>query len=143
LSGAVIVNPWNTHKVAESIYEAITMSEEEKKIRFDILYRYINTHSAARWGESFIKELERTSRAVDALERSQRSTKVIPPCYETAQKRVLIFSSDGALISYSALPSLAAPSRRVTDLLRRLSQDPRNSVYIVSGRGNYLMIRVL
>jgi hypothetical protein len=56
-------------------------------------------------------------------------------CISLGKKRLLVFASDGALIPYAASPFLAAPSRRVRDVLATLNKDERNIIYIVSGRG--------
>lgn len=63
LSGAYLVNPWNTHALANAMHDSITMSEDEKKARFDVLSRYVHTHTASNWGESFIKGVRRYYRS--------------------------------------------------------------------------------
>ncbi|KAM0862281.1 hypothetical protein ACQ4PT_045346 [Festuca glaucescens] len=59
LSGAIRVNPWNTEATAESLNEAISMSEREKQLRHEKHYRYVSTHDVAYWSRSFIQDLER------------------------------------------------------------------------------------
>jgi trehalose 6-phosphate synthase complex regulatory subunit len=39
------VNPWDTREVADAIYEALTMSEEDKTSRWRELNAYVETHS--------------------------------------------------------------------------------------------------
>jgi len=135
LSGAYLVNPWNTHALADAMHDAITMSEEEKKVRFDVLSKYIHTHTASNWGESFIKDLDRVSKAAALVNKTPKlSMDLIADKYNNSKKRLIVLSSDGALIAYASLPFLASPSRKLTEVLNRLAKDENNSVYISSGR---------
>jgi len=135
LSGAYLVNPWNTHALANAMHDSITMSEEEKKARFDVLSRYVHTHTACNWGESFIKDLDRVSKAASLVDKTPKLTlEGIKEKYSGAQKRLIVLASDGALIAYASLPFLASPSRKLTDVLNKLAKDERNIIYISSGR---------
>ncbi|CAH2354334.1 alpha,alpha-trehalose-phosphate synthase [UDP-forming] 56 kDa subunit [[Candida] railenensis] len=57
LNGAIIVNPWNTEELAESMKEALTLPEEKKSSNFEKMFGYISKYTSGFWGESFVKEL--------------------------------------------------------------------------------------
>lgn len=57
LNGALIVNPWNTEELSESILEAISLPEEKRSSNFEKMFKYISKYTAAFWGENFVKEL--------------------------------------------------------------------------------------
>ena len=57
----MIVNPWNTEELSNAIHEAVTMSKETKMKNHQKLYRYVTKYTAAFWGQSFIKELQRVT----------------------------------------------------------------------------------
>ncbi|QEU61865.1 Tps1 [Kluyveromyces lactis] len=59
LNGALIVNPWNTDDLAESINEALTVPEEKRAANWEKLYKYISKYTSAFWGENFVHELYR------------------------------------------------------------------------------------
>jgi len=61
LNGSLIVNPWNTEEMAGAIWEAVTMSEEQREINYKKLEKYVFKYTSAWWGESFVGELERIS----------------------------------------------------------------------------------
>ena len=42
---ALRVNPWDTQEVADAIYEALVMNEEDKTYRWKNLYSYVNTNT--------------------------------------------------------------------------------------------------
>jgi len=56
--GSIIVNPWNTEELANAMYDAVTMSDEMRKINHQKLYRYVTKYTAAYWGLSFVKDLQ-------------------------------------------------------------------------------------
>lgn len=57
LNGAIIVNPWNTEELSESIKEALTLPQEKKNGNFKKMFDYILKYTSGFWGESFVKEL--------------------------------------------------------------------------------------
>jgi trehalose 6-phosphate synthase len=61
LNGALIVNPWNTEEMAGAIWEAVTMSDEQREINYKKLAKYVFKYTSAWWGESFVGELMRIS----------------------------------------------------------------------------------
>jgi trehalose 6-phosphate synthase complex regulatory subunit len=42
---ALRVNPWDTREVADAIYEALTMSDEDKAYRWKNLNSYVSTNT--------------------------------------------------------------------------------------------------
>lgn len=57
LRDAMIINPWGTDQVAEAIYTAINMSEDEKIQCFNTLYRHISTYTQESWATNFLYSL--------------------------------------------------------------------------------------
>lgn len=53
---ALRVNPWDTQEVADAIYEALVMNEEDKTYRWKNLYSYVttNTGNSEKELESYI-----------------------------------------------------------------------------------------
>lgn len=65
LNGSLIVNPWNTEELADSIHDAVTMGDEQRNINYQKLSKYVRKYTSAWWGESFVKELRRISETAD------------------------------------------------------------------------------
>ena len=59
LNGSIIVNPWSTNELMQSIHEAVTMPEATGKANHGKLFRYVNKYTAAFWGLSFVKEMQK------------------------------------------------------------------------------------
>ncbi|KAG5723483.1 hypothetical protein E4T56_gene17040, partial [Termitomyces sp. T112] len=59
LNGSIVVNPWDSQQVADAIHEAVTMDAPTRAENHRKLFKYVNKYSAAFWGSSFIKEMDR------------------------------------------------------------------------------------
>ncbi|PSS16355.1 Alpha,alpha-trehalose-phosphate synthase [Actinidia chinensis var. chinensis] len=151
LSGAIRVNPWNVEATAEAMNEAISMDEAEKQLRHEKHYRYVSTHDVAYWSRSFMQDMERTCAdhfrrkcwgiglgfgfRVVALDPNFRklSIDVIVSDYIKAKRRAILLDYDGTVMPQNSINK--TPSAEVISILNRLCGDPRNIVFIVSGRG--------
>jgi len=52
--GAILVNPNDHSGVAQAIYQATTMSQDEKRTRMRLLREIIRDHNVQRWARSFL-----------------------------------------------------------------------------------------
>lgn len=138
MSGSILVNPWNTEEIADAIYESITLSERDRAKKFKHLYDFICRHTASYWGESFIRELRKASKAAEDMRSTPKLTYgLIQQDYKDAKKRIIVIHTDGALIPFAPAPFLAKPSRKVTNVLTNLAKDDKNLIFVVSGRGTF------
>ncbi|KAL3631020.1 putative alpha,alpha-trehalose-phosphate synthase [UDP-forming] 9 [Castilleja foliolosa] len=151
LSGAIRINPWDIDAVAEAMNMAITMAEAEKQMRHEKHYRYVSSHDVAYWARSFMQDLEWACRdhfdklcwgiglglgfRVISLSPSFRKLSVdhIVSAYKMTSRRAIFLDYDGTVVSQSSM--VKSPSHEVVDVLNALCGDPKNTVFIVSGRG--------
>jgi trehalose 6-phosphate synthase/phosphatase len=54
--------------------------------------------------------------------------------YSHAGRRLLLLDYDGTLVEFNTDPMAAKPNRQLLDVLRHLSDDPANTVAVISGR---------
>ena len=150
LSGAIRVNPWNIDDVAEAMNSAITMPEAEKHLRHEKHYKYISSHDVAYWARSFDQDLERACREhylkrywgvgfrlgfrIVALDPTFRKLSVdsIVSAYKDTQNRLILLDYDGTMMPQASINK--TPSTEVISVLNYLCSDPKNMVFIVSGR---------
>lgn len=135
LGDAIHINPWDLSGVAEKINSALTMSESERKRMQQHLYEHVTAHNVQTWINKFIRKVcnvlgeSNTANATPLLDRAVLLSK-----YRSAEKRLFMFDYDGTLTPIVREPSAAIPSERVIQSLRRLAEDPKNLVWIISGR---------
>ncbi|KAF7727461.1 threalose-6-phosphate phosphatase [Apophysomyces ossiformis] len=132
---AILINPWDYAGVSKAILEALSMSPEEKRTRHQQLYNHVTTHTASVWAHSFVKQLVSVaqelnqSRFTPVLNKNELLEK-----YAKANRRVLFFDYDGTLTPIVSVPSEAKPGAQMLQSLQTLCSDPKNEVWIISGR---------
>ncbi|KAJ8771852.1 hypothetical protein K2173_027029 [Erythroxylum novogranatense] len=150
LSGAIRVNPWDVEAVADALNVAITMPDLEK-LRHEKHYRYVSSHDVAYWAHSFMQDLERACKdhyskrcwrigfglsfRILALSPSFRklSNDHIVSAYKKTHRRAIFLDYDGTVVPQTSI--VKTPSHEVISVLNSLCSDPKNTVFIVSGRG--------
>ncbi|KAK1577422.1 hypothetical protein Q3G72_021634 [Acer saccharum] len=150
LSGAIRVNPWNIDAVAEAMDSALIVPEPEKQLRHEKHYRYVSTHDVAYWARSFLQDLERACRdhvrrrcwgigfglgfRVIALDPNFRKLSVehIFSAYKRTKNRAILLDYDGTMISSVSIST--TPSIEAVAILNSLCRDPKNVVFLVSGK---------
>ncbi|MBA0736598.1 hypothetical protein Gogos_010134 [Gossypium gossypioides] len=150
LSGAIRVNPWNIDEMANAMYRAIDLSETEKHLRHEKHYKYISSHDVAYWARSFDQDLVRACRdhyhkrywrvglglafRLVALEPNFRKLlgDTLNSAYKITSSRLILLDYDGTMMPPTSVNK--GPSHEVISVLNRLCDDPKNIVFIVSGR---------
>nr|ALN13340.1 trehalose-6-phosphate synthase-7 [Hevea brasiliensis] len=151
LSGAIRVNPWDVEAVADALNLALTMPDLEKQLRHEKHYRYISFHDVAYWAYSFMQDLERACKdhyskrcwgigfglnfRILSLSPSFRklSNEHIVSAYKRTYRRAIFLDYDGTVVPQTSI--VKTPSAEVISVLNNLCSDPKNTVFIVSGRG--------
>ncbi|KAG8652536.1 probable alpha,alpha-trehalose-phosphate synthase [UDP-forming] 9 [Manihot esculenta] len=150
LSGAIRVNPWDVEAVADALNLALTMPDLEKQLRHEKHYRYISSHDVAYWVRSFVLDLERACKdhyskrcwgigfglnfRILSLSPNFRklSSEHIVSAYKRTYRRVIFLDYDGTVVPQTSI--VKTPSPEVISVLSNLCTDPKNTVFIVSGR---------
>jgi trehalose 6-phosphate synthase/phosphatase len=135
LSSAIHINPWDLGGVATAINEALTMSSSEKMAQHTKLYKHVTSHTVSAWSNKYLRRLLTNlssfdqSIATPALDKAKLLSQ-----YRKARKRLFMFDYDGTLTSIVKDPQAAIPSDRVIRTIKTLAADPKNAVWIISGR---------
>ncbi|CAK5262104.1 unnamed protein product [Mycena citricolor] len=132
---ALMVNPWNLGDVAVAINQGLLMTEPEKLERHTALHKVVTTHTSHTWAAVLAKILLGQLGGLETARQTPYIPKdVLESKYHAAKKRLFFFDYDGTLAPIVKVPSMAVPSGPTLQALEKLSQDPRNVVYIISGR---------
>jgi trehalose 6-phosphate synthase/phosphatase len=111
------------------------MSDEDKKDRWKELYDVVAKNTAQYWAKSFISELEKAhedTRHSVLIQHMQ--PKQWLKDFQQAEQRVLFLDYDGTIQAYESAPATFVSPRRLIDLLTKLTSNPHNLVYVMSGR---------
>lgn len=135
LSGAMMVNPWDYQGVAKVIYDALNLSEEDKISRHNQLHKHVLSHTAQYWAKNFIAELIlNVGTGEQSTPTPYLDLNIITDQYHKAKKRLLMFDYDGTLTPIRKTPGAAVPQEHMLKALTALCADPKNIVWVISGR---------
>jgi trehalose 6-phosphate synthase/phosphatase len=135
LTSAMHINPWDLYGVAETLNEALKMSPESRKEQHGKLYARVTSNTVQAWTDGFLEKLESTihstgnSNVTPVLDKTALLAQ-----YRKANQRLFMFDYDGTLTPIVKDPLAAIPSDKVIRTLKTLAADPRNAVWIISGR---------
>ncbi|KAF9926205.1 threalose-6-phosphate phosphatase [Linnemannia zychae] len=135
LGGAMMVNPWDYQGVAKVIYDALNLSEADKILRHGQLHKHVLSHTAQIWAKNFIDELIlNVGTGEQSAPTPYLNLKFITDKYHNASKRLLMFDYDGTLTPIRKTPGAAVPQEHMLKALGKLCDDPKNIVWVISGR---------
>lgn len=139
LPEAISINPMDTWAVAKAMNDALAMPKRDQQRRIRDMQRRLRTHTVQTWALEFLSDLEELANGrgkYDKREISKEQKIEILNSYANAQSRLVILDYDGTLREFVSSPRaiLAKPPIRLRRLIKRLADDPRTEVAIVSGR---------
>lgn len=133
LKDALIVNPWDSVAVAKTIHEALEFDDDRKNhLQTNLSKDVVSIQS---WTNQLLKSLlngiegEHRKKLTPALNRP-----LLLEHYKQAKRRLFLFDYDGTLTPIVKDPAAAIPSARLISILKKLSEDPKNQIWIISGR---------
>ncbi|OYQ36087.1 hypothetical protein CHU92_10195 [Flavobacterium cyanobacteriorum] len=135
MQDAITINPFDTEQIAEKICYSLNMDETEQAQRMERMQRYLKKHDVFRWVARFLTETEEVHKAdikTKPLYGKERS--VLMQQFRAADKRLLLLDFDGTLVKLQPTPDMAIPDTDLLDLLRALAGNPKNEVWVISGR---------
>ncbi|WP_322905722.1 bifunctional alpha,alpha-trehalose-phosphate synthase (UDP-forming)/trehalose-phosphatase [Paenibacillus campi] len=142
LGEAVIVNANDYGAIAAGIKTALDMPDHEKIERNKMLHRRISRYNVKFWADEFLETLKATAESLvetkDLVDiKSEPST--VETAYMNGSNRVLFLDYDGTLVGFKPTPDQARPDEELRGILRKLCDDPRNTVVIITGRDRDVM----
>ncbi|KAJ6258920.1 Trehalose-phosphatase [Drechslerella dactyloides] len=135
LCDAFQVNPWDYRGVAEAINTCLSMSPAKREEVHSKLYQHVTTNNVQNWTNTLLKGLlgnlasHDQSQSTPPLDRQ-----ILLQQYESASRRLFMFDYDGTLTPIVKDPQAAIPTDKIIRTIKKLASDPRNNVWIVSGR---------
>ncbi|GIL52515.1 hypothetical protein Vafri_8357 [Volvox africanus] len=146
-AGALLVNPWNISDMSQAIYDALSMSEEERRERHRQNYMHVQTHTAQHWADTFITELNDTHIEADLRMRGTPpplDVQEVVRAYQCSKRRLVVLGYNATLTTsveaprlpkrqFEQVKALAKVNPRVMQSVCELCTDPVNVVVIFSG----------
>lgn len=137
LSEAIIVNPYHIEKVADSIKLALILPEDEQVQHTRIMQNRLKRYSVTQWADTFIADLHDIKQGQEELHARKLSPAIRERMikeYRKSTRRLFLLDYDGTLRAFESRPELAVPDETLSGLVKKLADDPKNEVCIISGR---------
>jgi trehalose 6-phosphate synthase/phosphatase len=134
---ALQVNPYDIDGMAQAFDDALTMPDEEKRVRMRALRERIASRDVHHWAKSFLDALGGEQREAAPSQPTLSAPEAIDTLVarlHRAQRLLLLLDYDGTLVPFARAPDLAAPDVSLRDLLAALAVRPGTRVHVVSGR---------
>lgn len=137
LKDAILVNPSKPRSMVRGLKKALTLPPSELRERTSKMQRYLRRHTVDKWANNFITSLqEQTKKTLLHTTRSfiGAPEKALVADFHQRRKRLILLDYDGTLQPIVSRPEDAVPSRTTISALKRLGEDSKNDVVIISGR---------
>jgi len=137
LGEALAVNPTNIRQTADAIYQALTMSDEDRSKGMRAMQKRIKRYDIHKWADEFMETLAETIEKQSA----NHARKVSPAIknkifsnFKASKTKTIFLDYDGTLQRFYDNPQSAVPDKALHELLDKLSSIENNRVILVSGR---------
>jgi trehalose 6-phosphate synthase/phosphatase len=133
---ALQVNPYDIEGMAQAFGMALTMPDEERRLRMRSLRHRIAARDVHHWAQSFVDALEAAAPVATSqvVLSSMDDLEALAARMRSADHLLLLLDYDGTLVPFARSPELAAPDGELRDLLAALAAKPGARVHVVSGR---------
>jgi trehalose 6-phosphate synthase/phosphatase len=137
LNESILINPNHFAEIADALQQALTMPLEEQVRRNRPMQERLRAYDATRWAAHFLSDLARVKTQQGQLATKHLTAAVQQDVVEhhaQARRALLLLDYDGTLVPFAMQPNLAAPDNEILGLLTELASNPKNIVYLISGR---------
>lgn len=135
LHDAILVNPWDSVGIAKTINDCFSMPESEKARLEDKLYKQVTSNTIQSWTSKFLKDLiHQVDKTLQTHYTPTLNRPLLYNHYQNLKRRLFLFDYDGTLTPIVKDPASAIPSSKLLKIVDKLTADPKNQFWIISGR---------
>jgi len=173
MRGALHVNPWKISELANSFYQALNMTEDERRRRLNTALEFVTRVTTQRWAHAVLLDLKAVHKNVDVNKYSgaglglgyrllgmdsgftSLDVGLVGKAYKKSRARLILMDYGGTILSNDNLDNLSrfqvatksraytVPTKRMIETLKDLCSDWRNLVFVVSGKERHSLTDTL
>jgi trehalose 6-phosphate synthase/phosphatase len=135
LDEAVLVNPTDRNEMADAIYKALAMTEEERIKKNSKMQRQVREYDVFSWASDILNNTQKAKIEQQAFKVKFFNAiieKEIVAAFRKSSQAILFFDYDGTLVPIREHPELAIPEQQTLELTEKLAI--MNNIVIISGR---------
>jgi len=137
LGEAIIINPNNVQEIADALKEALEMPKDKQAKRNEIMQNRLRRYNVVRWADDFIRQLlsvKDRQKKFNARLLALSMTEQLLKDFKKALRRLIFLDYDGTVVPFASYPQMAKPSDHLLKILKDISEDPANTIILMSGR---------
>ncbi len=137
LQDALLVNHKKPDTLVAAIDQALHMRKREVRGRFKRMQKHLAANTVHTWANDFVTTLQKPVAGTPRLLTRRLSKRLqlgLMKSYIAAQKRLIFLDYDGTLVPFHDNYDHSKVPKGLLDTLQKLSEDPRNTIVVVSGR---------
>lgn len=135
LSEATLVNPWDSVGIAKTINDSLLMTDSQKAVLEDKLYKQVTSNTIQSWTLRFLETLiAQVGNTHETHFTPTLNRPLLYNNYKHSKRRLFLFDYDGTLTPIVKDPAAAIPSLKLLQIVDKLTADPHNQFWIISGR---------
>jgi trehalose 6-phosphate synthase/phosphatase len=137
LGEALVVNAQDKTAIVEALKEALEMPLDEQRERNRVMQERLRRYDVCRWSSDFVHalaEIKAKQRGLGVTKLTEATQNELGQEYRNGHKHLLLLDYDGTLMGFTGRPAKAGPDPEIREVLRRLADDRRNTVAVISGR---------
>lgn len=135
LDKAILVNPWDSVGIAKTINQCLNMNGADKLKLESQLYKKVTSNTIQNWSSNFLEHLiEHVDHTHENYNTPALNRPLLLNNYKNSDRRLFLFDYDGTLTPIVKDPAAAIPSSRLLKIVDSLTADPKNQLWIISGR---------
>lgn len=142
LSDAILINPNDMEQLVAAIKRALTMPEKTQIAHMQVMQKSLRRYNIHHWVNLFMDRLrliKEEQKALETLLLDKPIVKQIREAYGKAAKRLIFLDYDGTLVGFHSDPADSKPGKELLSLFARLTEDKKNRVVVISGRGREML----
>lgn len=173
MRGALHVNPWKVSEIATAFYQALTMSEDERRRRVSIASEFVTRVTTQRWALAVMLDLKGVQKNEEAGRYAGAGLGLgfrllgmdsgfnpldansVARAYRNAKSRLVLLDYGGTILANDNLDGLqrfqfvkksrppSVPKDRLISTLKELCSDSKNTVFVVSGKERHSLTKTL
>jgi len=137
LNEAIIINPSDIDETSDAIDKALSMPEEEKKLKILKMQNRLQRYNVFTWSADFfiqVNDIKREQERMEVRYLDADTLECIKAKYLKDKNRLFLIDYDGTLTPIVKIPEMALLNEKTETLLKKIISDKRNTVAIISGR---------
>ena len=145
IPNVLLTNPWDIKGTAQKISEALLLSKEERRKRYQPTLHHLKVYTASLWAENFIQALDvpinKERKKTKIIEIDNNKLQNLSEVKDKVRKKrlLLLLDYDGTLVPIESKPEYAIIDQNHLRKLKNLLKNKNVKMTVVSGRkSNFL-----